>query len=322
MKEFDLIYKRIGVSFDTYLGESFFEDKMHFIFSDVEKAGISRISEGALAIFFPDDVLPPLLIRKKDGSTLYSTRDLATDLYRLKEYGNDVVIINEVGSEQSQYFQQIYAIEEMLGYFKKGQRVHIKHGLYRLPEGKMSTREGNVILLDQVLDDAAENALSLCGGDKKIAEIVALGALKFNDLVRDPESDITFSWEKILNVKGDSGPYVQYTAVRIGSLVQKAFKSGMSIPEDIALIKLSEDDRELLRILEGFFESLNNARQRYATSPIALYLLKLCHEYNKYYNTYNVINDKNVNGLVISIAVREVLELGLNLLGIGLPEKM
>ena len=123
-------------------------------------------------------------------------------------------------------------------------------------------------------------------------------------------------------MKGDSGPYVQYTAVRIGSLVQKAFKSGMSIPEDIALIKLSEDDRELLRILEGFFESLNNARQRYATSPIALYLLKLCHEYNKYYNTYNVINDKNVNGLVISIAVREVLELGLNLLGIGLPEKM
>lgn len=322
MKEFNSIYERLGVKFDTCLGESFFEDKMHFVFSDMKEKGIGRVSEGALAIFFPDDVLPPLLVRKNDGSTLYATRDLATDLYRRKEYGNDVVIINEVGKEQKQYFEQIFTAEEMLGYFQKGQRIHVRHGLYRFPEGKMSTRQGNVIWLDEVLNEAVEKALILCDGDHKSAEIIAIGALKFNDLIRDPEPDITFSWEKILNMKGDSGPYVQYTAVRINSLMEKARKSEMKIPADLFSLKLDKNDREILRMLEGFFEPLNIARQGYSTSPIATYLVKLCHEYNKYYATVNVINDKNVSALAISSAVREVLGLGLNLLGISIPEKM
>lgn len=322
MKEFNLIYIRLGVEFDTCLGESFFEDKMHFVFSDIKKGGIGKISEGALVIFFLDNFLPPLLVRKKDGSTLYATRDLATDLYRLKKYGSDVVIINEVGKEQKQYFEQIFETERMLGYFKKGQRIHVKHGLYRFPDGKMSTREGNVVWLDEVLNEAVEKALLLCDGSRESAEIIAIGALKFNDLLRDSESDITFSWEKILNMKGDSGPYVQYAAVRSNSLIKKAFKLGMKIPSDLSFLEWNKDDREILRVLEAFFEALNNARINYSSSNIASYLIKLSREYNKYYSVVNVIKDKNINGLVISYAVREVLQLGLSLLGIYIPKKM
>ncbi|MCC6448128.1 MAG: arginine--tRNA ligase [Chitinophagaceae bacterium] len=322
MMEFNKIYQRLGINFDTYLGESFFEDKMHLIFTDMREKGIGQESEGALVIFFPEDILPPLLVRKNDGSTLYATRDLATDLYRIKRYGGDVVIINEVGKEQTQYFQQIYTAEQMLGYFEKDQRIHIKHGLYRFPEGKMSTREGNVIWLEEVLDEAVEKALSLCNNDRTSAEIIAMGAIKFNDLVRDPENDISFSWEKILNMKGDSGPYIQYTAVRIASLIQKAFKEDMRVPVTVSFLTVRDNDRKVLRILEGFFESLENARKNYSTGPIATYLIKLCREYNKYYTTVNIINDRNVTGLTISMAVREIIELGLNLLGIKIPEKM
>lgn len=322
MIEFKKIYDRLGITFDTYLGESFFEDKMKYIFQDMKEKGIGQESEGALVIFFPADILPPLLVRKNDGSTLYATRDLATDLYRIKRYGGDVVIINEVGKEQTQYFQQIYMAEEMLGYFEKGQRIHIKHGLYRFPEGKMSTREGNVIWLEKVLDEAVEKALELCNDDRTSAEIIAMGAIKFNDLVRDPESDINFSWEKILNMKGDSGPYIQYTAVRIASLMQKAFKQDMRVPVTLLFLPVNNNDREVLRVLEGFSESLENARRNYTTGPIATYLIKLCREYNKYYTMVNIVGEKNVTGLAISMSVREVLELGLNLLGIKIPEKM
>lgn len=323
MKEFDLIYNRLGVKFDTYFGESFFENKMHYIFSDIKKMNIGTESEGALIIAFPENSLPPLLVRKSDGSTLYSTRDLATDLYRKKTYGDDVVIINEVGKEQQQYFQQIFKAEEMLGYFQKGQRIHVKHGLYRLIGGKMSTREGNVIWLDEVLNEAVEKATELCEADNTTsAEIIAIGALKFNDLIRDPENDITFSWENILNMKGDSGPYVQYTAVRISSLIEKAYNSGLDIPKHINEVEFKENEKILLRVMDGFYESLNNARQNYTTNPIANFLIKLCHEYNKYYASVNFIKEKDSNGLVISLAVRELIELGLSLLGIKIPEKM
>ncbi len=322
MVEFTKIYDRLGVTFDTYLGESFFEDKMKFIFTDMKEKGIGEESEGAFIVRFPDEVLPPLMVRKNDGSTLYSTRDLATDLYRLKRYGPDVIIINEVGMEQKQYFEQIYMAEQMLGYFEKGQRIHIKHGLYRFPDGKMSTRKGNVIWLEEVLDEAVEKALTLCNGDRTSAEIIAIGALKFNDLVRNPEADINFSWEKILNMTGDSGPYVQYTAVRIRSLMQKASKQNMIVPVTVYFLPLNDAGREVLRVLEGFFESLENARRNYTTGPIANYLIKLCREYNYYYTTVNIVSDNNVTGLAISVAVNEVIELGLNLLGIKIPEKM
>jgi len=157
LKEFRKIYDRLGISFTENngagYGESFFEDKMGGIINELEKKGLLKESEGAKLVFYPKNKYPPLMIIKKDGATLYATRDLATDKFRLNKYGKDVVIINEVGIEQSLYFKQIFEIEKMLGWVKDGQRIHKRHGHYRFKDEKMSTRKGNVIWLEEVLEE-------------------------------------------------------------------------------------------------------------------------------------------------------------------------
>jgi arginyl-tRNA synthetase len=158
-KEFDAIYHRLGITFTENdkrgFGESYFEDKMTSVLGELEKAlgakGLYKKNDGAKLVFFPDEKYPPLMIIKKDGATLYSTRDLATDKFRIKIYGSDILIINEVGADQSLYFNQLFETEYLLGWVKPGQRVHVKHGMYRFKEGKMSTRKGNVIWLEDVL---------------------------------------------------------------------------------------------------------------------------------------------------------------------------
>ena len=162
-------------------------------------------------MFFPNDKYPPLMVKKKDGATLYATRDLATDRYRVQTWGKDITIINEVGAEQSLYFKQIYETEELLGYLKKSQRVHIGHGMMRFKDGKMSTRKGNTIWLEDVLAEAVKRASAF---NPKVAKEVGIGALKYNDLKRECSKDVMFVWDDVLNLKWNSGPYLQYTYAR------------------------------------------------------------------------------------------------------------
>ena len=325
MVEFEKIYQRLGVKFDTILGESFFQDKMGYMLDDLREKNLTTIGdEGAELIFFSEDTkLPPLMILKKDGSTLYQTRDLATDRYRKQTYGNDIVIINEVGSEQSGYFKQIYETERLLGYFSKDQRIHVKHGLYRLADSKMSTRAGKVIWLEDVLDGAFEQVKIKSGNSisDEDSNKIAIGAVKFYDLFRSCEMDIVFNLDEMLSLKGDTGPYVQYAVVKINSLIEKAETAGVQL-ESPTEIPFGEAELAIAKMIDGFGEAVSLSVSKLAPHHLAGYLIDLAREYNSYYAQNYIIKDKNIAGVAISKAVACVLTLGLSLIGIEIPSRM
>lgn len=339
MKEFKRIYDELDVQFTENegmgYGESYFENKMEPVIAELEEKGLLKESEGARLVFFPNDELPPLMILKKDGATLYATRDLATDTFRLEKYGKDVTIINEVGVEQSLYWQQIYKLEEMLGWMKPGQRTHLKHGHYRFKEGKMSTRKGNVIWLDEVLETAKDKAKALMKdsprenpsekeqGDNDI-RAVAIGALKWNDLKRNSELDVVFDWEEILRMDGNSGPYVQYTYVRAKSVLTKATDSDQKKLE--GNVELNLEERAVLRWIYRFPEAVEIAAVEYSPHHVCNFLFELAQRFNAFYNAHYILNeadeDKKKLRLEMTRATAEVLKRGLYLLGIEAPERM
>ncbi len=320
--EFDKIYKKLGVVFTENngrgYGESFFEDKMQIVLEElVEKQMLRNGEEGAQLVFFDNEKYPPLMVVKKDGASLYATRDLAADKWRFLNYGKDVTIINEVGGDQALYFQQLYEVEKILGWVKSGQRVHLKHGLFRFKDKKMSTRKGNVIWLEEVLHEAFEKAKLLSSENSESAETISIGALKWNELKRDPISDIIFDWDEILNMKGNSGPYMQYTVVRIRSLLSKS--EILISPVNL----ISEEDSLLAHKLIQFPEVVNFAANKYQPAYLAEYLYSLAQTFNTFYDSNRIIgNDREAEFLSISKAVEIVLTNGLSLLGIEVPEKM
>lgn len=320
LKEFMRIYKILDVKFDTEYGESFYEDKMANVITDVKKVGIARESEGAYLIFFADEKYPPLMLLKSDGSSLYALRDLAADKWRKKKYGQDTIIINEVGMEQELQFKQLFEAEKLLNYVKEGERVHVAHGLYRFKEGKMSTRKGNVIWLDDVLNEAIERAGLI---NKETAEVVAIGALKFNDLKREAKGDINFDWDEILNLKGDSGPYLQYACVRAKSILEKAKKEGIRAEINSNFEKATVG--ELPKLLIRFPEIVERAGKEYAPHYLATYLTELASSFSSFYAQGTIV-DKKDEASSYKVALTEafsiVMKNGLTLLGIKVPEKM
>lgn len=319
MKEFERIYAVLGVSFDTNYGESFFEDKMAEVIEDVKKVGIAKESEGAYLVFFDNEKYPPLMLLKSDGSSLYALRDLAADKWRKKKYGKDTVIINEVGIEQELQFKQLFETEKLLGYVKEGERVHVAHGMYRFKDGKMSTRKGNVIWLDDVISEAVERAGVI---NKDTAEVVAIGALKFNDLKREARGDINFDWDEILNLKGDSGPYLQYACVRAKSILEKAKVEGVKVD-----LKAGSDmpAGELSKKLIRFGEIVERAGKEYSPHYLATYLTELASTFSTFYAQEKVVDKTDAKSpyrVALTQAFLTVMENGLNLLGIKVPDKM
>jgi arginyl-tRNA synthetase len=321
MAEFEKIYKRLGVKFDTAYGESFFEEKMKEVLNDVNKLGLAKESEGAYLVFFEKDKYPPMMLLKKDGSTIYALRDLAADKFRKEKYGKDTFIINEVGMEQTLHFKQLFETEKLLGYTKGWDRVHVAHGFYRFPEGKMSTRKGNGIWLDEVLNEAVEKAAAF---DKNAAEVVGIGAIKFNDLKRESSSDIIFSWDEVLNMKGDSGPYLQYSYARAKSILRKAKEEKIK-KVDWKKVSLAKDFSELEKKLYRFPEVVERAGKEYSPHYIATYLIELASSFNGFYGKGKIVDKTDIESsykVVITEAFSIVLKNGLNLLGISAPEKM
>ncbi len=328
-KEFDRIYKLLGVEFsDEFeggrgLGESFFEDKMQVVIDELEKNKMLKEGEGgAKLVFFPDGKYPPAMILKSNGTTLYHTRDLATDLYRLKRYDPDL-IVNEVGAEQTLYFKQLFEMEKMLGWYEEGQRVHVAHGLIRFKEGKMSTRKGNVIWLEELISQAIDRAGDFGSKDASLAQIVGVGALKWNDLKRDPKTEITFDWDEILSMQGNSGPYLQYTYARTQSVLAKSevtdYSSGLQLQSD----NLNDEEHALLRSYPNYSEVILNASQNYSPNLLCNYLYDLAQKYNSYYNAHKIVGGENEDlGLALTKATGIILKSGLGLLGIETPEKM
>lgn len=357
-QEFEKIYRLLNVSFTENAGrgygESFFEDKMDVVIAELKAKNLLQASEGAELVFFPNDELPPLMILKKDGSTLYATRDLAADKFRLERYGHDITVINETGSEQSLYFRQIFKTEELLGWYQPGQRVHIGHGMIRFKEGKMSTRKGNVVWLKDVLDEAYSrvNAISSQELSEETKWKIAVGALKWNDLKRSPHLNLVFDWDEIVNVKGNSGPYLQYTHVRCGSILAKAaakwgtevaiIESYITKQIDILLnlliqqqITLSPIEKELLRNLSSYYETLEHSLIEYSPHHLANYLYELARTFNTFYSDHHVVNEAADTladlaettpaahlRLLLTLTTARVIAAGLQILGIETVDKM
>jgi arginyl-tRNA synthetase len=256
---------------------------------------------------------------KKDGSSLYGLRDLATDKWRKKEYGDDIKIINEVGVEQTEYFKQIFEAEKMLGYFNETQRIHVAHGLYRFQDGKMSTRKGNVIWLEDIINEAENRAGKI---NEETKEVVSIGALKFNDLKRESSRDIIFDWEEILNINGDSGPYMQYSYVRAKSILEKAKKENIKISHTLPK---DWETTEIEKILYKFPEIVLYSSEKLEPHHVANYLIELARTFSAYYSNTQIVNvNDNTSSykLAITEAFSFVMKNGLWLLGIKTPEKM
>ncbi len=338
LKEFHKIYQILDIHFTENqgkgYGESFFEDKMGDVIDELKQKSLLKESEGAQLVFFPEEKYPPLMIMKKDGATLYATRDLATDKFRLQHYGQDIVVINEVGIEQSLYWQQIFETEKLLGWYKPDQRVHIKHGHFRFQDKKMSTRKGNVIWLEDVLNEAEKRAAALAqqkgSGEENQSRAIGVGALKWNDLKRSSTLDVIFDWDEMLSLQGNSGPYMQYTFARCQSVLTKASDQNQKIDSSNNFMSYTTNDEEkaVLRLLSRFNEVVQQAAADYSPHHLSTYLFELAQSFNLFYNRHSILGKENGDREVVAFrllltkATSMVIGQGLQLLGIQPLQKM
>jgi len=292
---------------------------MASVIKELEKNKLLKVGEeGAKLVFFEEDKYPPAMILKKDGATLYHTRDLATDKFRLEKY-DPSLIVNEVGNEQSLYFRQLFEIEKILGWFKEGQRVHVGHGLFLMDGKKMSTRAGKTVRLEDVLDEAINRAKNLGNNDQKTAEQVGIGAIKYFDLSHHPLTNINFDWEKMFAMEGNSGPYIQYTFARTQSLISKVKK----LKKSNSLINLNNEELLILRKLSQFQEIIADAAKNYSPNILCTYLYDLASKFNTFYNKHKIIGSESEEfRILLTKGTGQVLKNGLNLLGIKSPVKM
>ena len=339
LKEFNQIYEILGVSFEKTLGESFYEDKLASTMDIVEKSNASKISEGALVVDMSDVNLGVAIVRKSDGASLYMTRDLACAIYRQKELKADKAVY-VVGEDQKQYFQQLFEILKRTGYSIGENSEHIYFGMVSLPEGKMSTRKGRVILLKDVINEGlnrANEVLKQKNPDlaketrlrNQIIRQVAIGALKWNDLKQDAKRPIVFDWDKALNFEGNSAPYVQYTAVRAKSILRSAETQAISVEN--RLLSSPEAYQEpaekaLIRHLASYPEALKEALKENDPSKITTYVYELAKRFNAFYTKVPVLKteDRTIleSRLKLVKGASQVISNALAIVGIEVPEKM
>jgi len=333
LKEFTKIYKLLGIKIDYALGESFYEEMLKDIIKEAREKKIAIESQGALIIKYPHNELPPAMILKSDGATTYLTRDLATVKYRLKKWKPDLIIY-EIGVDQELHLKQLFRAVELLGW-DKTKFFHVAHGLYRKTTGKFSTRRGETIHLEEVLKEAilrareivqnSETGRGLSEEEKeKVAKMVGIGAVKYNDLSQHYSKDIVFDWEKILNLKGNSAPYLQYTFVRCQSVLRKVkFKT---LPKKIEAIDFNLEEEDILREIYKFPEIVQEAAERFSPNLICNFIFDLAQKYNFFYDLHPILKAKTeelkIFRLALTMAVAQVLKNSLNLLGISAPEKM
>ena len=331
-KDFDRVYKKLGVKIPFIFSESFFEPYLKEIINEAVKKKITeRGNDNSLVIKFKDGT-PALLLQKSDGATLYATRDLAQMKYRVQKWKPSKIVM-VVANQQTLYFEQVFRASEMLGYFKRNQLTHVKFGMVLDSYGKkFATREGKLIPLEEVLNEAVKRAHKVVTDlnpklppkeKNKIAEIVGIGAVKFFDLSQNRLSDILFDWNKMLNLKGSSAPYIQYTYARIKSILRKS-KEKPSNKFNVDILK-EKPEIDLIRHLLHFTETIEDSALRYEPNRIAEYLLKLSEKTNYFYEKFPILNsEKEVRSARIALmaGVSEIIKSGMKLLGIEVPERM
>lgn len=328
--EYKRIYKLLCMEFDHYTGESFYRDKTQAVVDELNEKHLLVESDGAHIVPLDDYNMAPCLITKKDGSSIYATRDLAALFYRKKTYHFDKCIY-VTGLEQKLHFAQVFKVIELLGYDWYDQLVHVPYGLVSMEGGKLSTRSGNVIYAEEILHESIQKIYEIIEEknpdleDKEtVARQVGIGAILFNDLYNQRIKDVVFNWDKILNFDGETGPYVQYTYARCASVMRKA--GDVTIPEEIDYSVLTDDvTMNLLKDITRFPEVIKDAADKYEPFMISRFAVSVAQHFNKFYHDCQInVEDENVKMArlkVVSITMR-VIKDALALLGIECPEQM
>ena len=329
LEEVKKVYDRLGITFDSYAGESFYNDKMQPVIDELRAKGLLTESEGAEVVNLDDYGMPPALILKSDGATLYATRDLAAAFYRKKTY-DFYKCLYVVAYQQNLHFRQLFKVLELMGCEWAKDCVHVPFGMVSLEgQGALSTRKGNVVFLDEVLDTAEKKALAVIEqkspnleNKAEIAREVGVGAVVFGALANSRIKDIAFSYDKALSFDGETAPYLQYTHARCCSVIEKAGE--VNAAPDYSVLT-DDDSFALATKLTAFDQTVVTAGERYEPSVISGYLLDLAKLYNRFYLTSRVLGEPapvQSARLALTRLTRDVLRTGLNLLLISAPTSM
>ncbi len=329
LKEFNNIYSILGVDFDSWAGESFYNDKMDIVVKELEEKNVLTDSNGAKVVMLDEYNMPPCIVVKSDGASIYATRDLAAAMYRKKHYNFDKCIY-VVGKDQILHFKQVFKTLELAGHTWAKDCVHIPFGLVKFADRKLSTRKGNVVLLEELLKEAVAKTLetiNVKNPELKEKEIVAkeigIGAVLFTYLKNSREKDIVFDWDEMLSFEGETGPYVQYSYARAKSILRKS--EGINGDADFSKLT-SKEEFELTKVLEGFNKVILLAIDRLEPSVVTRYTIEVAKAFNKFYNAHSVLNLEDtglkVARLKLIEATAQVIKNSLNLIGINVVEEM
>lgn len=330
LKEFARVYGMLDVHFDSYAGESFYSDKMQAILTEMREKGIVKQSEGAEIVDLEPHGLPPALITKKDGSTLYLTRDITAAIYRKNHYQfyKNVYV---VGAQQKLHFQQWMKVVEMMGYEWVKDCIHVEFGTVSLEEGSLSTRKGRVVFLEDVLKKAVEKTKEIIAEKNpnlehkdEVAAQVGIGAVVFQELSNNRIKDYTFSLDKTLSFDGETGPYVQYTHARACSVLRKASPDLLKQPVDFS--KLTDKaSSEVIKLLRQFPDVISDAAEKYEPSFITRYVVNLAQEFNRFYHDNPILSEDaqlSTARLALVDATRQTIKNALFLISLKAPVKM
>ena len=329
LKEFSRVYDLLDIDFDSYVGESFYSDKMPAVIEELKEKNLLVESDGAMIVDLEDSKLPPALIQKRDGSTLYLTRDLASAFYRKKIYNFDKSIY-VVGAQQELHFKQCFEIIKRMGYDWYKDMVHVQFGMVALEEGTMSTRKGRVVFLEDVLNQAIDRTRQIIEEKNpdaenidEVAKAVGVGAVVFQELSNSRIKDYTFSWDRTLSFEGETGPYVQYTHARCCAVLRKA---DQPVSADINYEALSDQDAaDVLSVLETFNKSIMTAMKKNEPHIVTRFVLDLAQAFNKFYHNSPILvedDDLRAARLALVEATRQTIENALKILGMKAPQKM
>ena len=336
LREYEKTYKQLGITFDSYAGESFYTDKMPAVVEELKQKDIMVIDDGASIVDLSEYNMPPCLILKRDGSTLYPARDIAAALYRKKTYNFDKCIY-VTSSGQSLHFAQWFKVLELMGYaWAADQLVHVPYGTVSIDGGKLSTRSGNVVLLRDLFNQAIEKVAAIMEeknpnleGKEQIAESVGVSAIIFYYLSSGRIRDINFIMEDALSFEGNTGPYAQYTYARSCSIVSKAQAAGMTdlhAPVDLTGVALTEEENALVKTLALFPDKVAQALHESEPSVITRYILDVCADFNRFYHDIQILSCEDASlrtfRVKLTLAVKYVLGTAFDLICIGKNEKI
>jgi len=328
IKEFNRVYDMLGVHFDAFTGESFYNDKMDTVVSELKEKNLLVEDNGAMIVPLEEEKMPPCLILRSDGGTLYATRDITAAIYRKKTY-DFCKCIYLTALDQNLHFTQWFQVIRKMGYSWYKDLYHVPFGLVSLESGKLSTRKGNVILMEELLNEAISETLKIINeknpwleNKDEVAKQVGIGAVIFNDLYNGRIKDVVFSWSRMLNFDGETGPYVQYTHARACSILKKTNSSFKDV--DFSLITDSASI-EIAKLIDSYPEKIKEAAEKHEPSIITRRLVDIAQAFNRFYHDNPILNsDENLKCARLSVvsAVKTTLSVGLSILGIKAPEQM